>query len=63
MTLAIVFPGQGSQSVGMVKGFADLPIVEQTFRCPFFRCECSHIVSPYPACLPVGGGDMIMPRS
>ncbi len=32
MTLAIVFPGQGSQSVGMVKGFADLPIVEATFR-------------------------------
>ena len=32
MTLAIVFPGQGSQSVGMMKGFADLPIVEQTFR-------------------------------
>ena len=30
--LAIVFPGQGSQSVGMVKGFAGLPIVEQTFR-------------------------------
>ncbi|QJR15209.1 ACP S-malonyltransferase [Usitatibacter palustris] len=32
MTLAIVFPGQGSQSLGMMKGFADLPIVEQTFR-------------------------------
>ncbi len=32
MTLAIVFPGQGSQSVGMMKGFADLPIVETTFR-------------------------------
>ena len=32
MSLAIVFPGQGSQSVGMMKGFADLPIVEQTFR-------------------------------
>jgi [acyl-carrier-protein] S-malonyltransferase len=30
--LAIVFPGQGSQSVGMMKGFADLPIVELTFR-------------------------------
>jgi [acyl-carrier-protein] S-malonyltransferase len=31
-TFAILFPGQGSQSVGMMKGFADLPIVEQTFR-------------------------------
>jgi [acyl-carrier-protein] S-malonyltransferase len=32
MTLAIVFPGQGSQSVGMMKGFAADPIVETTFR-------------------------------
>ena len=32
MTLAIVFPGQGSQSVGMAKGFAGLPAVERTFR-------------------------------
>ena len=32
MSLAILFPGQGSQSVGMMKGFADLPLVEQTFR-------------------------------
>jgi [acyl-carrier-protein] S-malonyltransferase len=32
MKLAIVFPGQGSQSVGMMKGFADTPIVEKTFR-------------------------------
>ena len=31
MSLAIVFPGQGSQSVGMMNGFADLPIVEKTF--------------------------------
>ena len=31
MSLAIVFPGQGSQSVGMMKGFADTPIVERTF--------------------------------
>ena len=31
MSLAIVFPGQGSQSVGMMKGFADVPIVEKTF--------------------------------
>ena len=29
--LAVVFPGQGSQSVGMMQGFADLPIVEKTF--------------------------------
>lgn len=32
MKLAVVFPGQGSQSVGMMKGFADLPVVEKTFR-------------------------------
>jgi [acyl-carrier-protein] S-malonyltransferase len=32
MSLAIVFPGQGSQSVGMMKGFGDFPIVEKTFR-------------------------------
>jgi [acyl-carrier-protein] S-malonyltransferase len=32
MSLAIVFPGQGSQSVGMVKGFAEIPVVEKTFR-------------------------------
>jgi [acyl-carrier-protein] S-malonyltransferase len=32
MTLAILFPGQGSQSLGMMQGFADLPLVEQTFR-------------------------------
>ena len=31
-SLAIVFPGQGSQSVGMMKGFADSPVIEQTFR-------------------------------
>ena len=31
MSLAIVFPGQGSQSVGMMQGFADVPIVEKTF--------------------------------
>ena len=30
MTLAIVFPGQGSQSVGMMKGFTDVA-VEKTF--------------------------------
>ncbi len=31
MTLAVVFPGQGSQSVGMMGAFADLPEVRQTF--------------------------------
>jgi [acyl-carrier-protein] S-malonyltransferase len=31
MSLAIVFPGQGSQSIGMMKGFADAPVVERTF--------------------------------
>jgi [acyl-carrier-protein] S-malonyltransferase len=32
MTLAIVFPGQGSQSVGMMKGLANERAVESTFR-------------------------------
>jgi [acyl-carrier-protein] S-malonyltransferase len=32
MKTAVVFPGQGSQSVGMMGGFADLPVVESTFR-------------------------------
>ncbi|HEY2630281.1 MAG TPA: ACP S-malonyltransferase, partial [Usitatibacter sp.] len=31
MSLAIVFPGQGSQSVGMMAGFADIPVIERTF--------------------------------
>jgi [acyl-carrier-protein] S-malonyltransferase len=31
MSLAMVFPGQGSQSVGMMAGFDGVPIVEKTF--------------------------------
>lgn len=31
MKLAFVFPGQGSQSVGMMNGYADLPIIQETF--------------------------------
>jgi len=31
MKLAFVFPGQGSQSVGMMAGFADHPAVRETF--------------------------------
>lgn len=31
MKFAFVFPGQSSQSVGMMRGFADLPVVRQTF--------------------------------
>lgn len=31
MSLAIVFPGQGSQSVGMMRGFEGVPGVERTF--------------------------------
>ncbi|MBB5017645.1 [acyl-carrier-protein] S-malonyltransferase [Chitinivorax tropicus] len=30
MSTAFVFPGQGSQSVGMLNGFADLPVVKET---------------------------------
>lgn len=29
---ACVFPGQGSQSVGMMKGYADFPVVQDTFN-------------------------------
>jgi [acyl-carrier-protein] S-malonyltransferase len=31
MKLAIVFPGQGSQTIGMMNGFADHPVVRATF--------------------------------
>ena len=31
MKFAFVFPGQGSQSVGMMQGFAEMPVVRQTF--------------------------------
>ena len=31
MKIAIVFPGQGSQKQGMMQGFADAPIVRETF--------------------------------
>ncbi len=31
MKLAFVFPGQGSQSVGMMNGYSDLPEIQQTF--------------------------------
>jgi [acyl-carrier-protein] S-malonyltransferase len=27
---AFVFPGQGSQAIGMLNGFADNPVVQQT---------------------------------
>lgn len=32
MKIAVVFPGQGSQSVGMMNGFAGVEAVERTFR-------------------------------
>ena len=32
MSVAFVFPGQGSQSVGMLRGFEDLPIVVETVQ-------------------------------
>ncbi|XLM20030.1 ACP S-malonyltransferase, partial [Chromobacterium piscinae] len=32
MTFAFLFPGQGSQSLKMMDGFADLPVVQHTFE-------------------------------
>ncbi len=32
MQIAVVFPGQGSQSVGMMNGFSDAPVVARTFE-------------------------------
>jgi len=32
MKFAFVFPGQGSQSIGMMNGYMDLPIVQETFK-------------------------------
>ena len=31
MSLAFVFPGQGSQSIGMMNGWSDLAVVKATF--------------------------------
>ncbi len=31
MKFAFIFPGQGSQSIGMMKGYADFPMVRETF--------------------------------
>ncbi|MDN5882135.1 MAG: ACP S-malonyltransferase, partial [Nitrosospira sp.] len=31
LKFACVFPGQGSQSVGMMKGYAEFPVVRETF--------------------------------
>jgi [acyl-carrier-protein] S-malonyltransferase len=40
MKFAIVFPGQGSQSVGMLAGYGDAPIIRQTLA------EASDILKP-----------------
>lgn len=39
MKFAFVFPGQGSQSVGMMRGYADMSVVRKTFE------EASHILN------------------
>lgn len=53
-SLAVVFPGQGSQSVGMMKGFADRPVVERTFR------EAASLVGvDYWAMVNVGPADLL----
>ena len=39
MRFAFVFPGQCSQSVGMMRGYADLPVIRKTFE------EASHILN------------------
>jgi len=38
MKLAIVFPGQGSQAVGMLQGYAGLPAIDETLA------EASHVL-------------------
>lgn len=32
MQFAMLFPGQGSQSVGMMQGLADIPVIQETFQ-------------------------------
>ena len=32
MNVAFVFPGQGSQSIGMMNGYTNLPVVQETFQ-------------------------------
>ncbi|MDV6348443.1 ACP S-malonyltransferase [Nitrosomonas sp. Is35] len=32
MKFAFVFPGQGSQSVGMMNGYSDLPVIQEAFQ-------------------------------
>ncbi|UJP00566.1 MAG: malonyl CoA-acyl carrier protein transacylase, partial [Nitrosomonas sp.] len=32
MKCAFVFPGQGSQSVGMMNGYTGLPVIQETFQ-------------------------------
>ena len=32
MSFAFVFPGQGSQSVGMMAAYGDSPVIRQTFE-------------------------------
>ena len=29
--VAVVFPGQGSQSIGMMEGYSDFPVIRETF--------------------------------
>lgn len=51
MIVAFTFPGQGSQSVGMLSGYSDLPIVEQTFDegSEILGYDCFELVTHGPA--------------
>jgi [acyl-carrier-protein] S-malonyltransferase len=51
MSLAFVFPGQGSQSVGMMAGLAEIPVVRETFAeaSDLLNLDLWHMVTEGPA--------------
>lgn len=51
MSLAFVFPGQGSQSVGMMAGLAHIPVVRETFveASDLLKLDLWHMVTQGPA--------------
>ena len=51
IAIAIVFAGQGSQSVGMMSGFVDHPVVMRTFQeaSDLLRCDFTNMIQDGPA--------------